>query len=113
MAIEAVHSIPRRVIEKVLCRQLRRQAAADELEFSVKQFGKKGKIVERNYRYYPQLELFADIGRKIDFALWGGRELAHMTFTKRSEKQIGKPTSLEHKDGSGRGAQGVREAGSR
>ena len=68
-AIEAVHSIPRRVIENFLCRQLRRQAAADELEFSVKQFGKKGKIVERNYRYYPRLELFADIGRKIDFAL--------------------------------------------
>lgn len=58
---------------------------------------KKGRSIEKEYRYTPRLELFADIGRKIDFALSGGRELAHMTFTKRSEKQsIAKPTSVTH-----------------
>jgi hypothetical protein len=61
--------------------------------------GKKGRTIEKEYRYNPRLELFADIGRKINFVLSGGRELAHMTFTKRSEKQsIGKPTSVAHKD---------------
>jgi len=98
-AIEVAHSIPRNAIEHFLCRQLRRQAAQDGLTFGVKLAGKKGKSVEREYRYNPKLELFADIGRKIDFALSGGRELAHMTFTKRSEKQsIGKPTTVAHQD---------------
>jgi hypothetical protein len=98
-AIEVAHSIPRSAIEHFLCRQLRRQAASDESTFSVKVPGKRGMVVEKEYRYNPRLELFADIGRKIDFVLSGGRELAHMTFTKRSEKQsIGKPTSVAHKD---------------
>ena len=47
---------------------------------------KKGETRAKEYRYNPRLELFADIGRRIDFALSGGRELAHMTFTKRAEK---------------------------
>ncbi len=98
-AIEAVHSITRREIENFLCRQLRRQAAADELTFIAQATDKKGRNVEKEYRYAPRLDLFADIGRKIDFALSGGRELAHMTFTKRAEKQsIGKPTAVVHSD---------------
>jgi hypothetical protein len=61
--------------------------------------GKKGKTIEKEYRYNPRLELMADIGRKLDFALSGGRELAHMLFTKRSEKQtIAKATEVAHKD---------------
>jgi hypothetical protein len=98
-AIEVAHSITRSAIEHFLCRQLRRQAAEEEVTFSVKFVDKRGKASEKAYRYNPRLELFADIGRKIDFALSGGRELAHMTFTKRSEKQsIGKPTAIAHQD---------------
>jgi hypothetical protein len=97
--IEVSRSITRADIEHFLCKQLRRQAAADELSFHVRWMDAKGKPKEYNYRYTPRLELFADIGRKIDFALSGGRELSHMTFTKRHERRsIGKDTEVKHED---------------
>ena len=97
--IEVSHAITRGDIEHFLCRQLRRQSAADELSFHVRSVDAKGKATEKNYRYTPRLELFADIGRKLDFALSGGRELSHMTFTKRSERRsIGKATEVKHDD---------------
>jgi hypothetical protein len=98
-AIEVTPHITRSAIEQFLCRQLRRQASADELTFTAEVSDKKGGVIEKRYRYNPRLELFADIGRKLDFALSGGRELTHMTFTKRSEKKsIGKPTAVDHRD---------------
>ena len=98
-AIEVAHSITRSDIENFLCRQLRRQASADQASYTVTSTNKKGNPKERIYRYTPRLELFADIGRKIDFAISGGRELAHMTFTKRHERRsIGKQTEIMHKD---------------
>jgi len=98
-AIEVANSITRSDIENFLCRQLRRQAAADQATFVIKSVDKKGNVKEKAYRYTPRLELFADIGRKLDFATSSGRELAYMTFTKRSERRsIGKKTELIHDD---------------
>lgn len=97
--IEVSHAITRHDIETFLCRQLRRQATLDDLSFTVKSVDAKGKSKERPYRFTPRLELFADIGRKLDFALSGGRELSHMTFTKRSERRsLGKATEVKHEE---------------
>jgi hypothetical protein len=97
-AIEVARSITRHQKENINCRQLRRQAVAEDMRYMVRVRGKK-KVEEKDYRYNPRLELFADIGRNINFALSGGRELAHMTFTKRATKQsIGKQTEVDHKD---------------
>jgi hypothetical protein len=41
----------------------------------------------KTYRYNPRLELHADVGRSLSFATTGGKELAQMTFSKRSAKQ--------------------------
>lgn len=97
--IEAARNIPRLEIERFLCRQLRRWSSSEGLVFSVNLIDKKGRSNEKNYRYNPRLELFSDIGRRLDFVSGGGRELTHMTFTKRSTKQaLGKKTSIDHQD---------------
>jgi hypothetical protein len=98
-AIEVAHSITRGDIENFFCRQLRRQSSADESTFSARSVDKKGKAIDKTYRFTPRLELFSDIGRKLDFALSGGRELSYMTFTRRSERRsIGKSTAVMHED---------------
>jgi len=86
-AIEAGHHINRSMIEQFICRQLRRWAQINELMYEIKDVDKKGKSNARVYRYTPRLELYADVGRSLSFAESGGRELAHMTFSKRSAKQ--------------------------
>lgn len=97
-AIEANSPITRGEIETFLSRQLRRAARAESWVFDVTVQGKK-KLETKQYRYYPRLELFADIGRKLNLTLTEGRILSHMVFTKRGEKQpIGKPTSILHND---------------
>jgi hypothetical protein len=97
--IEVAHSITRSDIENFLCRQLRRQSSAEQSTYTVRSADKKGRPFDKEYRFTPRLELFADIGRKLDFAASGGRELAYMTFTKRSERRsIGKKTEVKHED---------------
>jgi hypothetical protein len=98
-AIEAAHSITRSQIERFLSRQVGRWSTRDRLTFEVNQVDKRGRAIVKEYRYNPKLELFADFGRSVSLAAGGGRELAHMTFTKRSERQsIGKGTHAIHKD---------------
>jgi hypothetical protein len=100
-AIEAVHSVTRSHIERFLSRQLRRHAIAEDWRFSVvvPPKGRQKRATERDYRYNPKLELFADIGRKLEHASSEGKVLTHMTFTKRGEKQsIGRPTEVKHKE---------------
>jgi len=98
-SIEVAHSINRGMIEAFICRQLRRWAQANELTFEVHTPDKKGKMNVKEYRYNPRLELFADVGRSLTFATAGGRELSHMTFTKRSTKQsIGGKDHVLHQE---------------
>jgi hypothetical protein len=98
-SIEVAHSINRGMIEAFLCRQLRRWAHANELTFEEHMPDKKGKMSVKEYRYNPRLELFADVGRSLSFATAGGRELSHMTFTKRSTKQsIGGKDHVLHQE---------------
>jgi hypothetical protein len=98
-SIEVAHSINRGMIEAFLCRQLRRWAHANELTFEEHMPDKKGKMSVKEYRYNPRLELFADVGRSLSFATAGGRELSHMTFTKRSTRQsIGGKDHVLHQE---------------
>jgi hypothetical protein len=100
-AIESTHGVTRKDIEVFLCKQLRRQAHSENWVFSVDvKSKKKGRVTDsKPYRYWPRLELFADIGRKLDVALTGTRILSHMHFIKRSEKQnMAQPTSVAHKE---------------
>lgn len=98
-AIEVAPKITRGEVERFLCRQLRRQATAEDWFFEVRSPGKRKETLVKEYRFHPRLELFADIGRKLDFSLPGGRELTHMTFTRRDEKRsIAKATAVSHKD---------------
>jgi hypothetical protein len=77
------------MIENFICRQLRRWARSEELSYDVSAPDKKkaGQINTKAYKYTPRLELSADVGRALSFATAGGRELAQMTFSKRSAKQ--------------------------
>ncbi len=86
-AIESVHHINRGMIETFIARQLRRWAYGNELTYEVQSADKKGKMVAKVYRYNPKMELHSDVGRSLAFAGTGGKELAQMTFSKRSEKQ--------------------------
>jgi hypothetical protein len=98
--IEVAPSLTRSEIEQFLCRQLRRQAAAEDWTFTARVSDKKtGKLLDREYHFHPRLELVADIGRKISFTLAGGREVARMKFIKRSERHsIGQPSAIEHEE---------------
>jgi hypothetical protein len=97
-AIEAVSNVTRRNIEFLLCRQLRRLAKLDAWTFSVKAGGKDAAAKMKPYRYHPKLELFADVGRSL-FADGGQKQLSHMIFTNRSEKQaIAQATAVSHED---------------
>jgi hypothetical protein len=92
--IEVVNGITRSDIEMLVCRQLRRFAKASSLTFTGE---KKGKPHE--YRYTPKLELFADVGRKLDVAVSGEGQLSGMLFTKRKEKQsTADKTAVAHED---------------
>ena len=94
-AIEAVHGITRSDIEMLLCRQLRRYAKSVSLSFPGE--NKKGKSQE--YRYTPKLELFSDVGRKLDVAISGQGELSGLLFTKRHDKQsTAGQTAVKHED---------------
>ena len=87
-AIETVHHINRGMIETFICRQLRRWSQANDLTYEVHTPDKKtGRMSVKEYRYTPRLELHADVGRSLSFAATGGKELAQMTFSKRSTKQ--------------------------
>jgi len=86
-AIEAAHHINRGMIEAFIARQLRRWSNQNELNYEVQSPDKKGRANVKVYRYHPKLELHADVGRSLAFAGTGGKELAQMTFSKRSEKQ--------------------------
>jgi hypothetical protein len=98
-AIETVHHINRSMIEAFICRQLRRWAHANELSYEVHTPDKKGRMNVKEYRYSPRLELYSDVGRSLSFATSGGRELAHMTFSKRSTKQsIGGKDHVKHQE---------------
>ena len=80
-AIEANHEVTRHDIETLFCRQLRRYARSIELTFSAEIQGKrKTRTIE--YKYTPQVNLAADVGRSLKVAT---REssLAHMVFIKR------------------------------
>ncbi len=98
--VESVHHLSRNDIERFLCRQLRR--AFQDQKFGVSVIPKKGngrKPLNKEYDYWPRLELFADVLRKINFADDTGKYLTHMVFTKRHEKKaIGKSTALKHED---------------
>lgn len=95
IAIESVHGVTRSDIEVLFCRQLRRYANAEKLEFTVTP-KKKGK--PKNYRYTPRLELAADVGRKLK-AGNGAKVLTHMVFTHRNEKQnTSRATDVVHQD---------------
>lgn len=97
--VEAGTSVTRRDIESLLCRQLRKEARNNDWTFpGMRKAGSKGKA-EKDYRYTPRLELLADIGRKVSPLTAGDRPLAHMLFTKRSERRsIGVETSLVHEE---------------
>ncbi|MBS1984637.1 MAG: hypothetical protein JST16_10740 [Bdellovibrionales bacterium] len=93
--IESVHGVTRGDIEMLLCRQLRRYAKSEQLMFTGE--NKKGK--KQDYRYTPKLELFADVGRKLDVAVSGTGELSGMLFTKRHDKQsTGTQQAVAHQD---------------
>jgi hypothetical protein len=95
--VEAAHYLNRADIERFTCRQLRRAYAGQK--FGVTVARKDKKPASKEYAYWPRLELFADVSRKINFATDGGKYLSHMVFTKRQErKSIGKPTSVKHED---------------
>jgi len=97
-AIENVPSgVTRKLIETFLIRQLRRACDGWTFSANVQKRGKKARTTE--YRYYPRLEFFADVGRKLGEFVVEGRTLTHMVFTKRSEKaSIGQPTAVAHED---------------
>jgi hypothetical protein len=97
-AIESMSSgVTRKQIELFLTRQLRRACPDWTFSATVHKRGRKPKTTE--YRYYPRLELFADVGRKLGEFVSEGRTLTHMVFTKRSEKEsIGQPTAILHED---------------
>lgn len=93
-AIEVVNGITRSDIEMLLCRQLRRFAKATSLTFTGERKGKP-----HEYKYTPKLELFADVGRKLDVAVSGEGQLSGMLFTKRKEKQsTADKTDVAHED---------------
>jgi hypothetical protein len=99
-AIESGTSITRNMIETFLSRQLRRHAKANAFTFSVVVQGKRKKKPEsKSYRYYPRLDLIADVGRGINLPGGQGSVLSHMIFTKRSEKtNIHGGTDVLHKE---------------
>jgi hypothetical protein len=98
-AIESAHHINRGMIEAFICRQLRRWAQTNEITYEVHTPDKKGRMNAKGYRYTPRLELHADVGRSLSFATSGGKELAQMTFSKRSTKQsIGGKDHVKHQE---------------
>ncbi|NIX75199.1 hypothetical protein [Microvirga terricola] len=99
-AIESVPSgVSRKLLEIFLCRQLRRYAKATELTFSVTTHKRGKKPKEVSYRYSPQIQLMADVGRKLGALATQQRTLSQMVFTKRSEKKtIAGATDVIHQD---------------
>lgn len=99
-AIEYIHGgISRNHIGVLLRRQLRRQARSENWEFESFSKNKKGNPVRKTYKYYPKLDLLADVGRSLDAAVGTGRELSHLIFTKRSEKHAtGQATTVKHEE---------------
>ncbi len=63
--IEHVPPFTRKMIERFLCNQLRRHAVQQEYSFTVLTTDKKNRNVEKQYKYYPQLQLLSDIGRPL------------------------------------------------
>ena len=97
-AIEYIQGgISRQLIAKFIRRQLRRMARQAEWSFDVDSVDKKCKSTTKHYRYWPKLELLADVGRSLKEASSEGRVLSHMLFTNRSEKrEAGQRTSIKH-----------------
>lgn len=84
-AIEYNKSISRLAIENLINKQFRRSAKTNELSFSVSAPNDRGKIQNREYRYWPKLELSFKIG--------GGtttlrpEQISHLVFTRRDVKE--------------------------
>ncbi|MHC2104433.1 hypothetical protein [Methylobacterium sp. CM6246] len=99
-AIEYIHGgVSRKYIAALLRRQLRRHAQSEGWEFEAFSKDKKGKPIRKNYRYWPKLDLLADVSRSLDAAVGVGRELSHLIFTKRSEKHAtGQATTVLHEE---------------
>ncbi|MBW4096288.1 MAG: hypothetical protein HIU81_13455 [Acidobacteria bacterium] len=93
--------LTRKRIEYFLCRQLRRQAEAEEWKFSANvKRSKRGKVITKEFKYVPRLELHMDVSRGLNIPLSTGTpELSSMKFTKRSERQsIGKKADVKHEE---------------
>lgn len=97
--IESVSNITRRTIEILIDRQLRRYASVLDWKFSVETSKKSKNDKVKEYKYYPKVGLFADVGRSLQGLSKGGKTLSHFVFTNRSEKQaIAQATAVSHED---------------
>ena len=97
--LEAVPGVSRRMVEWLMCRQLRRVSDADEWDFPDPRETRKGRKGPGRLRYTPRLELHADVGRRAGPDGRPGRVLTSMTFTKRGERQnVAQPTDVRHED---------------
>jgi hypothetical protein len=95
--IEVVPPVTRTSIERFLSCQLRREVLKDGgWMFTVTETSRGKKPVTKEFKYFPKLELYADVGSKFDGDITDGRILASMVFTKRKERQsIGRPAHVK------------------
>lgn len=95
-AVESVSNLSRSNIEKLLSRQLRRVAEREAWTFDVQMQGKK-KPITKQYKYHSRFELHADVGRSMFGDKNGAKELTHLIFTNRHEKQsFPEKTAIDH-----------------
>lgn len=94
--IEHVPKVSRTLIEYVISRQLKRHAQDNKWTFTASVTRKGARSPkEKSYKYYPSLQLAANVGQKVGGALQG-RTLSHMIFVKKQEKQdIGKKSTIK------------------
>ncbi|GGF56895.1 hypothetical protein GCM10007301_15760 [Azorhizobium oxalatiphilum] len=94
--LEVSPRFSRAVIERFLCKQLRRSCGHFEYTVETSKLGRRPK--PKNYKYWPRLELMADISTSIS-ARSQGLKLSQMVFTKRNEKQqAAAATDITHDD---------------
>ncbi len=97
-AIEYEPAIPRDDIEILLCRQLRRIATQSRWAFNIQYQNKKGKTETREYRYWPRLELHAELGNKLTSNIDPG-QILQIVFSKRSQRlQTAGPTEIADRE---------------
>jgi hypothetical protein len=98
-AIEATGNITRYEIGSFINRQLKRHAKQNGWTFGVEKTDKKGKKIKTHYKYWPKIDLLADVGRALKGLGVGGSEVSSMVFTKRHEKRsTGDKTSVKHEN---------------